>query len=290
MRIRVAAALLAACALSGAGCGSEAQGPSTSVVVTRDFGASTVAKEASVSSTSGLTVLRQLETGNKVETAYGGRYVSSIDGVKEDGDSSWLFYVDGVESKLGATSVRLKPSQQVQWDFHPWQTVRGGGAIVGAFPQPFKTRGARLICAPRGSEACGIAKQGLVKAGIVVDSKSPVKVIVGTWSYIDGYDGVPDLTADAEENGAYAAFSDDGSKLTTVSADGANAQTIAKGAGLLAAFAETNDPVWILTGTDATGVESAANLLGEGAATLKHRFAFATKGDKAIPLPEGDGE
>lgn len=274
----------------GAGCDSGSEGPDTTVVVTRDFGASTISKQESVATTAGLTVLRQLETGHKVETAYGGRYVTSIDGAKEDGDSSWLFYVDGVESKMGATSIRLKPTSHVQWDLHPWQSVRGGGAIVGAYPLPLKNRGVRLICAPRGSQACKVAREGLVKSGIVVDSKSPVRMIVGPWSYIDGYDGVPNLTGAGDDNGAYAQFSDDGSKLTTVSGDGSKAQTIGAGAGLLAAFAESADPVWIVTGTDAAGVEDAAKLLDGGEQKLRNRFAFATGGGKSIPLPEGAGE
>lgn len=286
---RSAVVLIAVCALVGAGCESGSQGPSTSVVVTRDFGTSTIAKAESVEATAGLTVLRQLETNHKIETAYGGRYVKSIDGVAEDGDSSWLFYVDGVESKMGATSIRLKPGAVVQWDIHPWQTVRGGGAIVGAYPKPLKARGVRLICAPRGSQACRIAREGLTKHGIVVDSKSPVKLIVGPWKYIDGYDDVPDLTADGESNGAYAEFDDSGSKMTTVSPDGSSSQPI-EGGGLLAAFAPTNNPVWIVTGTDEKNVEAAAKLLDDGESRLKDKFAFAIVGGKPIPLPEGAGQ
>lgn len=290
MKFRAAAVLLAACAVIGAGCGSSTDGPSTSVVVTRDFGASTVSKSEAVPATAGLTVLRQLETGHKVETAYGGRYVKTIDGVSEDGDSSWLFYVDGIESKVGATSIRLKPSQQVQWDFHPWQLVKGGGAIVGAYPQPLKTRGVQLICEPRSSKACEVAREGLVKSGVVVESKSPVRVIVGPWNYLVGRDGVPDLTSDGDQNGAFAQFSKDGSKLTTVSPDGSNAQTYEKGAGLIAAFAETNDPVWIVTGTDEAGVETAAKLFEDGETKLKNRFAVLADSEGVVPLPEGAGQ
>src|SRR6478609_4869148 len=101
----LAASLLAACALIGAGCGSSGStGPVTSVTVTRDFGASVIAQAKTVDSTPGLTALRQLETVHKVTTSYGGRYVKSINGTTEDSDSSWLFYVNGIESKVGATS------------------------------------------------------------------------------------------------------------------------------------------------------------------------------------------
>lgn len=290
MKLRVSVALLAVCALVGAGCESGADGPATSLVVTRDFGGATVSPAESVKTTPGLTVLRQLEGTHKIETKYNGRYVSAIDGVKEDGDSSWLFYVDGIESRTGATGVRLKPGQRVQWDFHAWQTVRGGGAIVGAYPAPLKLRGVRLICAPRGSKACAVAREGLVKAGVVVDRRSPVKMVVGPWSYIDGYDGVPNLTEDGESNGAYAQFNDAGTKLTTVSGDGAAAQSFKGGAGLLAAFAKSSNPVWIVTGTDAAGVESAAKLLDAGGAKLKNRFALAVSDGDTIALPEGSGE
>jgi hypothetical protein len=286
--------LLAACAVLGVGCGSTSsqsvEGPATSVTITENFGTTVLLKKSDVPATSGLTALRQLETGDDVTTAYGGRYVKSIAGIAEDSDRSWLFYVDGVESKVGATAARLKPGQTVQWDIHAWQTVQGGGAIVGAYPLPLKTQGVRLVCAERHSVPCRITRRQLTKSGIVVNPHAPARIVVGPWNDIQGFDGVPDLTKPGDTNGAFAEFSKNGEKLTPYFADGTGDQAITRGAGLLAAFSIGPDVVWVVTGTDQLGAEKAASLLNNEAGQLTNKFAFAVGDDaEQIALPEGAG-
>jgi hypothetical protein len=282
--------LLAACAAIGAGCGSSGEtGPATSLTVTRDYGAAEVAKPEMVDATTGLTALRQLETVHKVTTAYGGRYVKSINGTTEDDDSSWLFYVDGVESDQGATSIRLKPGQVVQWDFHAWQTIRTGGAIVGAYPLPLKKRGVRLICAPTKSSECSAAREAIKASGISISSSGPDRVVVGTWSNIENIDGVRDLTRPGDTNGAYAQFSADGETLTPFTSGGSEGTPITEGGGLIAAFSDAEGIVWLATGTDAQGVSSAAKLLDAGGPKLKNRFAMAVGPGGPVALPEVAG-
>ena len=283
--------LLAACAVIGAGCGgSGATGPVTTLNVTRDYGASEIVKPETIKAGAGLTALRQLETVHKVTTAYGGRYVKSISGTTEDGDNSWLFYVDGVESEQGATSIRLKPGAVVQWDFHAWQAVRTGGAIVGAYPLPLKKRGVRLICAPKKSAECSLARAALKGSGIAVSSSAADRVIVGAWSDVEGIDGVRDLTRSGESNGAYAQFSTDGKTLTPFSSDGSAGTPVTQRGGLLAPFADAKGLTWLATGTDAEGVSSAVQLLDAGGPKLKNRFAMAVGPSGPIALPEVAGQ
>lgn len=278
-------ALLAACAVFGVGCGTATSGDQTDLIVTRDFGATEVAEGRGVPLTAGLTAMRQLQASSKVENSFGGRYVQSIDGVAEDSDSAWLFYVDGIESMTGATSVRLKAGQAVQWDFHPWQTVKGGGAIVGAYPQPMRRMKARMVCAPEGSKACVAAGERMTGAGVPIAPNGDVRVVVGPWSEIKDLDGVPDLTAPADSNGAYARFFGGGRRLAPALADGSTGSALAGGAGLIAAYARGGDPVWIVTGTDEAGVERAAKSLDRQ--LLKNRFALMIDQGGPRPLPEG---
>lgn len=282
-------ALLAACAVLGAGCGAGAHGPQTTLVVTRDFGAAVVSQPKSIDATPGLTAMRQLQGSHETTSSFGGRYINSIDGLKEDNDSSWLVYVDGIETTKGATSVRLKPGQTVQWDFHAWQTIRTGGAIVGAFPQPLKSRGARVICAPERSDACVATRAALKAAGVLATGSSAVRVVVGQWSDIEGFDGVPDLTSSGETNGAFAQFSKNGDRLTPFSADGSEGRVLKAGAGLLAAFSDGTQATWVITGTDEAGAAEAAELLRRPA-EIRNRFAVLATGGGMRPLPEGSGE
>lgn len=288
MAFRSTVILFVACALAAAGCGGDLEGSPTSVVVTRDYGAKVVSAPEQVPAGRGLTVMRQLERTHTVATAYGGRYVKAIDALEEDADSSWLFYVDGVEAIEGASSVRLRPGQSVQWDFHAWQNIRGGGAIIGAYPKPLRSSGTRLICAPTDSDACALARRNLVAAGVEIDAAAPTRVVVGTWSDIAGFDGVPDLAESGEGNGAFAQFIRGGERLRTFSADGSPGRTLNAGAGLLAAFAPSGkNVVWVVTGTDSAGVEEAARLLGQDADAIKYRFAVAVSSRGPIALPEG---
>lgn len=281
------ALLLATCALIGVGCGSQAAGPGTTLTITRDFGAEVLAGAQTVPLTNGLTAMRQLESKSKITTSYGGRYVDSINGVKEDSDSSWLIYVNGIEIDRGATSTRLAGGDRVQWDFHPWQLVRTGGAIVGAYPRPLKSEGVRLLCAPATGAPCKLVRKALTANGITENANSSVRMVVGSWNDINGLDGVPDLT-DSTTSGGFAEFSPGGQELRLIAADGNEAQVLRRGAGLLAAYApNAKDVTWLVTGTDTAGVKQATRLLARPE-LLQHRFAFATGGADPIPLPVDD--
>lgn len=285
--------VLATCAVFGAGCGAGGSQPTgaadTTLTITRDFGAQTVTASGPVPLTAGLTAMRQLQAQTKTKTSFGGRYVESIGDLKEDADSAWLIYVNGIELDRGAAATRLQAGDAVQWDFHAWQLMRTGGAIVGAYPKPLKASGVRLVCAPATGAPCKLARKNLLAAGIAENNKSSSRVIVGSWNDIEGFDEVPDLTQPAESNGAYAEFTKDGQTLALATGDGSQARALARGGGLLAAFAQTpKSVVWLVTGTDTAGVKAAARLLAEPQ-RLRSRFALATRGNQPIPLPVDEG-
>ena len=65
---------------------------------------------------------------------------------------------------------------------------------------------------------------------------------------------------------------------------GAPTRTLGAGSGLVAAMKRPDDrPTWVVTGTDAAGVASAARAFEEG--TLGHRFALAVSRDLPVALP-----
>lgn len=255
--------------------------------MTQDYGAAVIEQTQSVKATNGLTALRQLQAVHEVATSYGGRYVKSIGSTGEDDDSSWLYYVDGIEAQVGAASTRLKPGQAVQWDFHAWQNVRTSGAIVGAYPLPLKNRGVKLVCAPR--PLCGPIRKDLAAAGIAVDPRAKNRIVVGAWKDIEGFDGVPDLTTPGDSNGAFARFTADGQTLIPYAADGSPQKGLINSSGLLAAFANPDGVVWVATGTDEDASRSAARLFGPEKAKLKNHFAMAIDNGREHALPLGAG-
>lgn len=277
---------LAACAFFCAGCGGGASGPQTTLSITRDFGQQQLGELDEVPATAGLTAMRQLASTHDVTTSYGGRYVDSVDGLKEDAERSWLFYIDGVEAERGATSKRLAGGERVQWDFHRWQNVRTGGAILGAWPQPLKKGGVRLICLPARADYCKLAEAQLAAAGIEQARAAGARLVVGTFNDVKSRDELPELDRHPESNGAFAAFSADGRTLTPVRGDGTPDAPEGAGSGLLAAFASGGrDVVWLASGTDTAGVVAAVRLLGKGG-QLQNRFGLITsaRGTRALPL------
>lgn len=280
----IAAALVATLALAGCG-GGEPSGNETALLVTRDFGATTIDKELTVPATTGLTAMRQLQAHNDVETTYSGRFVNAIDGLQGGGGEDWLFYVDGIDSDTAATEVRLSGGETVQWDFHPWQSVKLTGAIVGAYPEPMLGRGAEVSCADQSGEACDAVTQSLRTAGVKLDSPSQnvVAVHVGTWNDLRGSKGVPDISKAPAESGVFASIPNASANPRLANADGNLGKPTGSDGGVVFAYRVGNDVGWVVTGATEPGVLAAAKLLETQ--TLRGRFAVATDGGRAIPLP-----
>jgi len=74
--------------------------------VTRNFKESVV-KDKRFKSDRG-SVMSILKENAKVETAYGGGFVASINSVSQDKDSSWFYYVNGILGQVGALNYNLK--------------------------------------------------------------------------------------------------------------------------------------------------------------------------------------
>jgi Domain of unknown function (DUF4430) len=123
--------------LALAGCGGAAQERGTATLwVTRDRGANVLVVRTVPA---GLTAMQALDRVADIETAYGGRYVQSINGI--DGSMSsqhdWFYFVNGIEADRSAAEVRLRAGDIEWWDFRSWAKRMRQPVVVGAFPQPF---------------------------------------------------------------------------------------------------------------------------------------------------------
>src|SRR4051794_6512363 len=186
------ALLLAALAAAGCGLGPGADVGPVELTVTREFGAVPVLQR-SLEAKESDTVMRALEADAEVETRYGGGFVHSIDGVAEGergGDPyDWFFFVDGVESPVGAADVDLKGDERVWWDYRNWSATNHVPAVVGSWPAPFtdgvagKSYPVVLEC-EGGGGACDTAREALEGEGVKPESGSPegaIRMLVGTW-------------------------------------------------------------------------------------------------------------
>jgi hypothetical protein len=295
---------LAAAALSGCGLGA-AEGGATGVelTVTRDFGQSAVAERSIDSVPQGETVMRVLQRSFEVRTRYGGGFVQAIEGLTGGASGGrqvdWFFYVNGIESEEGAAARAVAEGDRIWWDHHDWSTAMRVPAVVGSFPEPFRTgsegkrRPVRIDCASderrhcdevrRRLEAAGV--QGIATAGFGAASGAEVlRILVGTWSEIRGDHAAQQLERGPEASGVFARPDSGGASIDLLDVRGRTAETVRAGAGLVAATRyEDQQPTWVVTGTDEAGVASAAAALDE--AVLKQRFAVAVADGVGVALP-----
>jgi hypothetical protein len=291
------ALLLAALAAAGCGLGPGAAVGGVELTVTREFG-SIPLREDAVEARESDTVMRVLEGSASISTRYGGGYVQSIDGVEEAERGGrpydWFFYVDGVESPIGAADYALKGSERIWWDYRDWSATNHVPAVVGSWPAPFADgyEGERhpvTLACEGGGGACGRVRAALAGAGVEVAAGSPagaIRVLVGPWARLRSDPAAALIEAGPAESGVYADFARRGGdyELTGLDPAGEPARRFGPAAGLVAATRRyEGPPVWVVTGATSAGVQAAAGLLD--IAKLRDHYAVASEDGKETPLP-----
>jgi hypothetical protein len=292
------ALLLAACAATGCGLGPGADLGGASLTVTRDYGAAPlpVPRRDSVSESD--TVMRVLERNAEIETRYGGGFVQSIDGLEAEErfgrSSDWFFYVDGVESTVGAADYPLRGGEAIWWDYRDWSAAMRVPAVVGSWPQPFlggydgHRHPVAVVCLG-GDAACGVARGALGDTGVELgpaSAKGAIRVLVGPWQRVQADPAAAQIEDGPQASGVFARFERRGGgwTLAGLGVDGKTARMLGPAAGLVAATRRYDaPPTWIVTGVDRAGVAAAAGLLDS--ADLRDRYAVATEGGRETPLP-----
>jgi len=235
----VASALLcAALAAAGCGLGPGADVGSVGLTVTREFGAMPVL-ERSLAAKESDTVMRVLEGEAEIETRFGGGFVHAIDGVAERRQGGrpydWFFFVDGVESPIGAAEYELEGGERIWWDYHDWSTTNHVPAVVGSWPAPFeqgvgdKRYPVVVECAegsrgsfrtydvqkePRDGGACDLTLRALEREGVKVASgvdasseqEKAIRVLVGPWQQLRTDPAAKLIEAGPAESGVFANF------------------------------------------------------------------------------------
>ena len=307
IRLRLPIPLLAAGALAVAvaGCGAGAgTAPNPgSQLITRDFGAKVLVLNQEPKIEGSDTVMRLLQRNAHVGTRFGGKFVESINGVSggttKSGDGiDWFFYVNGVEAGKGAAEVRVHDGDRVWWDNHDWAGAMDTPAVVGSYPEPFvhgidgKKLPTRVECAPATSKACDTADNNLVEAGVVAGETAfqgsagadTLRVLVGDWTALRNDPAAALLEKPASASGVFARMTPDGRQIELLDEHGKIARTLGAGYGLVAAVRLNHGrPVWVVTGTNAAGIDSAAAALAEG--LLANHFAVVVQGSTVTPLP-----
>ena len=283
----VIALLLVALATAGCGLGPGNGVKDAELTVTRDYGTVPVLHRQLGDLTESDTVMRALERNADITTSYGGDFVQSIDGFEGESRSGerfdWLFYVNGVESTVGAGAYSLHGGESVWWDYRDWNAALRVPAVVGSWPQPFlggydgKRRPVAVECLGGGG-VCGEVEERLRGEGVEVSAHPPsgaIRVLVGPWARVRSDPAAAQIERGPQTSGVFAEFHREA---------GDTAADFGPGAGLVAATRRYEEPpIWVVTGTREAGVRAAAGLLDPD--DLRDRYAVAVDGGKETPLP-----
>jgi hypothetical protein len=298
------AALAIVLVLGVGGCGfgeGDEQSGGAEVRVTTDFGHRELGAEQLETVREDETVMRLLQSEYDVDTRFGGKFVEEIEGVAGSGAGGtrdWFYFVNGVLADRGAADWEVEPGDVIQWDNRDWTATQRIPAIVGAYPEPFRsgTEGerlpVRLECADQDDQACADVKETLTGIGARVSSsqlaatggEELVRVLVGTWEELRDVRTPATLEEGPEASGVFARFADEGTRLELLDEDGEVARVADTGTGLVAATAlEDQAVVWLVTGLEDVGVQAAAAVLD--ARSLRNAFAVAATPDGPLKLP-----
>jgi Domain of unknown function (DUF4430) len=290
--------------LAGCGLGAGSAPSGVQLTVTSDFGAHVLASWSAPHARGEETVMSLLMRNAHVSTRYGGGFVQSIDGSsggqEGSGQDDWFYYVNGVEAPKGAASTKVRSGDVIWWDLHDWSQAEEVPAVVGSFPEPFvggvegKRLPVRIECVVLTSDPCRTVSArfrslgviaGLASVGPAGEEPDTLRVVVGAWPVLRGVPAVQAIERGPGASGVYARLPASGSTLRLLNGEGKPARTLGAGAGLIAATSYVGeDPTWIITGTDAAGVDRAADALDSS--DLRDRFALAIEPSGGrLPVP-----
>lgn len=295
--LAIASALLALLAVAGCGLGPGEGLDPVRLTVTHDYGRELVLAEDVDDVTEADTVMRVLESATEIGTKEGGRFVKAIDGVESASRGGryfdWLFYVNGIESTVGAADYPLHGGESIWWDYRDWTSALHVPAVVGSWPQPFRggyegrKHPVAVVCMG-GGPACDAAREALAREGVEVAAGTPagaIRMLVGPWAELRGDPAARQIENGVEEGGVFATFSGGAQpRLEGLGESGDIARRFGRDAGLVAATRRYEaPPTWLVTGATPAGVRAAAGLLDE--AKLRDHYAVAVEAGEETPLP-----
>ncbi len=273
--------------------------------MTRDYGAKRLASASQDDPPSSETVLRFLDRETRITTRYGGGFVQSIEGLEGTarGDRSfdWFFYVNGIESGVGAAEADVHGGDRVWWDYRDWTDAMRVPAVVGSWPEPFahgsegKAFPVRIDCLGADEDCQDVANQ-LDEAGVGASlsferarvGSELLRVVVGPWDVVRDDRAAAQIESGPETSGVFAQFEPDpsgGYEITALDQEAHESERLGPGAGMVAAVRLGDEqPTWVVTGTDEAGVRRATGLLDAG--SLRDRYAVAVdEHGKELALP-----
>ncbi len=309
--------LAAVIIFNAAGCrvgGGTGKGGEVHLRVTTDFGRDIVFEEV-VQAEAEDNINALLEGHLKVEYAYGGGFINSIEGIhsgytgqgREAEKKDWFLYFNGVLSDTAAGSHYPGEGDVIWWDYHSWEEELFVPAVVGAFPQPFlngygEENPGTLIMFGRNAEAAGemlaafLEKEGAEEVELQpyledkAGERSRITVVLALWEELEESAYWQGLQENRAQTGWFVEFHGDhiyplNSSGERVAESGHfEGAVIATGSGM-----GDSCPLWLVTAMEEEGLERLANVIVSSPDSLSGKAGAVLQGDelRAVPLDEG---
>ncbi len=277
------------------------------MVVTRDFGRELILAET-IEINQGDNAMEALQAVAGVETKYGGGFVKAIKGLssQEADRLDWFYYINGISPSLGAKDYVLRHGDVEQWDLRDWSYRSFVPAIIGAFPQPCLNgvRGevkptAVVYDEPFAEEAGALAAslEGWGVAEVTLNSAETLSDGVKEQSHliiVGGADNglILELNELHKKLGFFARM--EGGKIILLDSGGNPAGEYGAGWGLIQATQNPWSPggvgsgesiVFMVTGSDNSGVRSAVRALIDNSDGLANACAVLVNNNQIIKIP-----
>jgi hypothetical protein len=281
------------------------------IVISRDFGQK-IFTYKTIKITENNDALSVLKQAALVETGFGGGFVYGIDGLRTSSSSEgeqkgdWFYYVNGLEANTGAADYPLFNGDIEQWDFHSWNFRHMIPAVIGHFPQPFvngsrgKASSTLVVYQTDFQEQANNIAVFLSKSGvrsiktIEVDrlteedkQSNNLIVLAGQQDSL-----VLELNRQWKHLGFFAYF--ENGSLITIDEAGKDKAEYRQNAGLVQATQNPWNPngigadentVWVITGCDEAGLNSAVNCLLKNSTLYQYSYAVVVNQGDIIKLP-----
>lgn len=281
------------------------------LVVSRDFG-QVVMLDTIIEVDDGTTALEALMHYAEVNTAYGGGFVKSIEGISSGymnqpvTRQDWFLYVNGILTNTGGLAYSIKSGDTIHWYYRDWTFRQSVSSIIGDFPEPF-LHGYGGITAP----TLVVYQEGFeTQAGNLVAKLSSISVDNASLKTYDSVTvnemqksnlilvGDPYFTPVAEINtlwnrlGLFCRFNN--GHIEIYSYEGEITGTYSSGVGLILAMQNPFNPkgtgaceniCWVVSGTDREAIISAVGLITASPASLKYLAGAIVHNGVLLALP-----
>lgn len=258
------------------------------------------------------SVLDILMDNLDVETAYGGGFINSIEGL-ESGftekrgngkqKNDWFYFVNGTMSNIGSGEYILKSGDVVWWDYHSWDDTIFTPVVCGCFPQPFVNGFGNLepqctiLYGENFKEEAQNLKSYLEQQGVKdidvgkygeddFQMEDKAYIILETSEKVANRPYWQNIIENREKSGLFAKIDHEG--ITGYDIWGKNTQTYEKEAGaVLVSGQGMGNPcsIWLFTAVEDGTLKELIKEVIEDPACLKNKAGAIYHGGEFIPLP-----